>query len=223
MDAVATGYLNQGDGPEAVEKLEGFFNYSKIRPAASTLLKLLDSALSETTVYGVKGVDIYQAQRICSVIMSMYTNEERCSAKMNVRISTTNDEYRMIRAEENRQSYLKKHKTFKNKELENLEAIEAARKLEHNSDKANEENSNVNSSGNNKNEMSDKNDNHINIKKIKNKLKNYESPAFVYENVRPHNYTLDVGIGEGPILQAPLSTENLIKRFKDADVEMPKW
>jgi hypothetical protein len=183
------------DSPEAVEKFEEMFNATGVRPAPSTLLAMLDKALSSK--------DVYESQRVCSVIRRMYSEEER-EAQV-VGLSTTARSIGKSNAQSKRSELLER----------NIAKGQAA-----DAKKAAQDKGQVGEAA------------AINIQKLQRqyyekKQKQMRIDPFA-NSVVPleSHYRLDVNrgaVGGGCSLLAPLSSQTLTRRFAEAGIDMPKF
>ena len=213
IDSIVRGFLLTRDPQEALERLEELHNLTGVRPAPATLLELLESALHSK--------DKYEAQSVASMILRMFTEEER--ARQVVGIATT--------ARQLGQEYAEKERRML------IDRLEAAKST---SDKATEPpavSDSVSSQYIARSGMKEmtalaqqvQEDNEAlqnskkTTKRATTRVRDY-GQAFSNTKLQTSgHYRLHEGQGGGRVLHAPLSRAAIERMFADAGIEMPKY
>jgi len=201
VDSVVRGFLQARDAHEALERLEELHNLTGARPAPSTMLILLENAF--------KAADKYEAQRVASVILRLFSEEER--QQQVVGFSTRARALGKTYAEEERKLL-----------IDRLESAKAKTDLEI------EEEAQVNvqafSDGGLTAPAQEQGDEDVAANKVAHTSTTQRyGTAFANKEYAGDQYRLREGGGGGKVLHAPLSRAALEGRFAEAGFEMPKY
>ena len=189
--------------PEALDKLEEIFYATGARPAPATLLSLLDLALLNK--------DVNEAQRVCSTIHTLYTEEERLEQKVG--ISTTARQLGQNRA------YAKRSEQIDHLYKKELTSLQ-------------EKIANMHADGEEYEEEMNQMKKLMGAKSYVEKAKGNEDifggnePLSGHYRLRemPSNNLITPGTKmAGRVLIAPLSTSVITRRFADAGIKMPRY
>jgi len=201
VDSVVRGFLQVREGHEALERLEELHNLTGARPAASTMLTLLENAF--------KANDKYEAQRVTSVILRLFSEEERLQQVVGV----------STRARVLGKKYAEKERRLLIDRLESAKAtngLDAEEEMQIDVQAVAE--GKTGSIAEQEQELAEDES-----KSSQTSTMQHHGTAFGSKEYVGDQYRLREGGGGGRVMHAPLSRAALEAKFATAGYEMPKY